>query len=464
MAVARAAAAKTLSVWLAGGPGCGAYAVARGLHHGGEPSGFVSVRAVLASASDLESRVVATLVAEPAAASFALYVERIDRQPFLVQETILRWVDEGLRWKDRSASVRLYAQSDSPPSARGLDGLLPALRHRLSALVVPLPPLAVRRADIPALSRMLATEIAGRLDRPAPVIAENALQALAKQDWPENVEELEAVLTRALVVSSGERIEAADLGLARVDLVAAPRQAAPLSESPKPTPAPPMPDPQRLQSVITELAHELKNPMVTIKTFAQHLDHLLGDPELREKFVHLTTEAIDRMDGFLNELVRFSRFSAPNPRILAVSALLSRVLAMGEASLRQRVQMNGIPPSAEVRGDEEQLLFAFGSLLRGFLRELPGDTGIMLDWLPSGELVFRSRATGITRKLRGLLDHGKAVDAESSLDFVLADTLIQRNGGTCRTVRVDDHLEVRLSLPLAGTDLLETNLLPPTKI
>src|SRR6185503_548659 len=62
-----------------------------------------------------------------------------------------------------------------------------------------------------------------------------------------------------------------------------------------------VPDPRGLEVVITELAHELKNPMVTIKTFAQHFDKLLTDTELRQKFLRLATEAVDRMDGFLED-------------------------------------------------------------------------------------------------------------------------------------------------------------------
>ena len=60
-----------------------------------------------------------------------------------------------------------------------------------------------------------------------------------------------------------------------------------------------------LEVVLGELAHELRNPMVTIKTFAQHLDSVLADPEVRARFSALTADAIDRMDGLLETLARF---------------------------------------------------------------------------------------------------------------------------------------------------------------
>ncbi|MGH7822033.1 MAG: hypothetical protein ACREQ9_19905, partial [Candidatus Binatia bacterium] len=118
------------SVLLAGGPGRGSYHVARALHRGGEPVGFLSVRLVIADPADLERRVRASLSADPDLDSLTLYVERLEVQPPAVQEAIARWLDEGVRWSARSVPVRLFAQVDrSAPVA--LASLLPALRRHL---------------------------------------------------------------------------------------------------------------------------------------------------------------------------------------------------------------------------------------------------------------------------------------------------------------------------------------------
>src|SRR5204863_5886452 len=136
--------------------------------------------------------------------------------------------------------------------------------------------------------------------------------------------ELEAVLARAMLVAGGERIDVEHLTLA----------------SPPPTSAPaagpPAPAGADLEFVLAELAHELRNPMVTIKTFARHLPALLEDAELRARFEQLTDDAIERMDGLLENVLAFARLGTPRPEAIEVGALIARVLAEMEPELAGR--------------------------------------------------------------------------------------------------------------------------------
>ncbi|MGH7856814.1 MAG: histidine kinase dimerization/phospho-acceptor domain-containing protein [Candidatus Binatia bacterium] len=451
-AASTAARAESLavSVLLAGGPGRGAYRVARALHRGGDPVGFISVRLPLADADDIDRRIRSALSADPHLESLALYVERLDVQPPPVQEALARWLDEGVRSGGRTLAVRLFGQTDRS-AAVSLPGLLPVLRRHLSVLVIPLPPLSERRDDVPALAEILAADVARRLERPPPALDEDLRRRLV--EWPASLEDLETALVRAILTGDGRTIRSADL-----EPFMGTTAFSPPVPSPASGPAPSGPSPQpvrsaresvRLESVITELAHELKNPMVTIKTFAQHMDHLLSDVELREKFTRLTNEAIERMDGFLDELLQFSRFSVPNPRPIDLSGLLSRSLSMTDPSARERVHSNGLPADFLVVVDEEQLVFAVRALIRGLARELPADAAIMLSCRASNEVVLRADAPGLKGKLQGLLYHENGSGSETSLHFVLAEALVQRNGGTCRIVRESDSIEAHLMLPVA---------------
>src|SRR5439155_921418 len=111
--------------------------------------------------------------------------------------------------------------------------------------------------------------------------------------------ELEAALARALLLAGGGVIEAAhlDLGAEPPAVVAAAAAAAPGGAA--------------LEYLLAELAHELRNPLVTIKTFADHLPALLEDAELRTRFASLTGDAIERMDGLLENVLAFARLGAP---------------------------------------------------------------------------------------------------------------------------------------------------------
>ena len=87
------------------------------------------------------------------------------------------------------------------------------LYYRLRVVEIVVPPLRERAGDLPLLATTLARRAADAVGRPEPVLAPDALAALARHAWPGNVRELENCLTRAVVVASGDVIRAEHLVL-----------------------------------------------------------------------------------------------------------------------------------------------------------------------------------------------------------------------------------------------------------
>ncbi len=87
------------------------------------------------------------------------------------------------------------------------------LYHRLRVLSVHLPPLRERREDIPLLVHHFLHKFGtnGNLDG----IEDEALELLVNCDWPGNVRELENAVESGMALSSGPRLRAGDLRLAR---------------------------------------------------------------------------------------------------------------------------------------------------------------------------------------------------------------------------------------------------------
>ena len=94
------------------------------------------------------------------------------------------------------------------------------LYYRLRVVEISLPPLRVRRADIPILASELIRRGSTVTGTPPPVVSPEALACLMTHDWPGNVRELENCLARAVVVASGGVIRPEHLS------IAPPRQAA----------------------------------------------------------------------------------------------------------------------------------------------------------------------------------------------------------------------------------------------
>jgi two-component system response regulator FlrC len=81
------------------------------------------------------------------------------------------------------------------------------LYYRLNVFPLSLPPLTERPADIlPLAEARIRAHTTG--DRAAPVLTSGACQKLLKHSWPGNVRELDNVIQRALILASGDAIDA----------------------------------------------------------------------------------------------------------------------------------------------------------------------------------------------------------------------------------------------------------------
>jgi len=91
-----------------------------------------------------------------------------------------------------------------------------------------LPPLRERPEDIPALARHFSERAAIRFGLPVRMPTERDLALLGSYAWPGNVRELSAVIDRAAILGSGQRLEVAKaLGIAP-----APSAGPPVEEAP----------------------------------------------------------------------------------------------------------------------------------------------------------------------------------------------------------------------------------------
>jgi DNA-binding NtrC family response regulator len=88
------------------------------------------------------------------------------------------------------------------------------LYYRLNVIALTIPPLRQRREDIPLLVDHFLETLQAETGRSREGLTAEAMDVVMAHDWPGNVRELKNVLERALVVSAGPLIEAADLGLA----------------------------------------------------------------------------------------------------------------------------------------------------------------------------------------------------------------------------------------------------------
>jgi len=90
------------------------------------------------------------------------------------------------------------------------------LWYRLNVLPVRIPPLRLRREDIPSLVQYFVQRKAREMNLTyAPSISHEDLERLARYDWPGNVRELQNIVERSLLLSRGERLVFPELATQR---------------------------------------------------------------------------------------------------------------------------------------------------------------------------------------------------------------------------------------------------------
>jgi DNA-binding NtrC family response regulator len=80
------------------------------------------------------------------------------------------------------------------------------LYYRLNVIAVPLPPLRQRKEDIPALVQHFVDKYATENQKTVEGVSPEALQTLLDYDWAGNVRELENVIERGVVLTTGPLI------------------------------------------------------------------------------------------------------------------------------------------------------------------------------------------------------------------------------------------------------------------
>jgi formate hydrogenlyase transcriptional activator len=81
------------------------------------------------------------------------------------------------------------------------------LYYRLAVFPIQLPPLRERREDIPLLVEYFVARYASRMKKRIREIPTQALQAMTEWTWPGNIRELQNIIERAVILSTGECLE-----------------------------------------------------------------------------------------------------------------------------------------------------------------------------------------------------------------------------------------------------------------
>jgi len=120
-----------------------------------------------------------------------------------------------------------------------------------------------------------------------------------------------------------------------------------------------------LGTMAAGMAHEIKNPLVALRTFTQLLPLKWNDEEFRKKFVSVIPPEIDKINKIAENLLKFGRPSKPDFKPINVENVLEEVLELVDNQIKKNNIMvsTKFAQTPKINGDFSQLSQAFLNII-----------------------------------------------------------------------------------------------------
>ena len=142
-----------------------------------------------------------------------MFLDEIGDLPLETQAKLLRVLQEREfeqvgGTETHKVDVRVIAATNRDLETAVKEGKFRAdLFYRLNVFPITLPPLRERKQDIPLLIRYFAQKYISKLGKEIKSVSERTIERLKEYFWPGNIRELENIVERAVILSTGDTLE-----------------------------------------------------------------------------------------------------------------------------------------------------------------------------------------------------------------------------------------------------------------
>jgi two-component system, NtrC family, sensor kinase len=190
------------------------------------------------------------------------------------------------------------------------------------------------------------------------------------------------------------------------------------------------------------LAHEIRNPLVSIHTFTQLLPERLDDPEFRATFLPLVSGEVARVSDLINDLMVFARPSPPVIQEVNLHTVLEPIVRLlnGQAE-KKGIHLTFSPAASPsvVPADKGQMRQIFMNLLLNALHATPaGGTVSLTVHTPRSrggkeycQVVLQDTGAGIPPEYREQIfdPFFTTKDSGAGLGLFIAHQIVAEHGG-----------------------------------
>lgn len=159
------------------------------------------------------------------------------------------------------------------------------------------------------------------------------------------------------------------------------------------------------------MSHEIRNPLVAIKTFAQLLPERFDDADFRKEFNQIVVQEIDRLDKIITQINNFAHPSELVMKSFDLRESVRNALLIA----RERMGINGTPIETDFATDLPQVLGDEGALTEAFAHLVANAAeAIGSQAEPRITLAAKSVREGVGARsvLITVQDNGRGIDPE----------------------------------------------------
>jgi signal transduction histidine kinase len=210
-----------------------------------------------------------------------------------------------------------------------------------------------------------------------------------------------------------------------------------------------------LGTIAAGVAHEIRNPLASIKTFAQLMPERVDDPEFRNEFGKLVLKDVDRITKVIESMLAFARPAQVNIQEQPANDLVEEAILLVQPRLKaKRIELTrAFHGNPTIKVDKHQILQVLVNLLgnaadalqeRGKVRVATGVTQLDISASGNGSrnsavIEVSDNGPGIPAAVRGrLFDPFFTTKKEGTgLGLSISQKIVRDHGGTITVSSVE---------------------------
>jgi len=216
-----------------------------------------------------------------------------------------------------------------------------------------------------------------------------------------------------------------------------------------------------ISTLAAGMAHEIKNPLTSIKTFTEYLPKKFNEPEFISKFHTIVANSVDSINNIVQQLLHFSKPDVLKLEKLHIHELLSNTLTfLSNDFVKKDIKIyKDYTQTPVVEADYVQLKQVFLNILLNAIDAMPSGGKIFIEIVPKldDEILIKIKDTGkgISKEdLKHIFDpFFTKKEFGTGLGLSVVHGIIEKHRGKIRVnSRIHKGTEFNITLPRYNTN------------